>query len=400
MSASPTDSNAQKLWTLDFVLNLLTGHFLFVSYSSLFTILPPYVLDRGGQEWQLGIVIGSFGIVGLIVRPYAGRWIGMQGARRVAVLGTAIFAIASLLYIPAFDVWLLIPVRMLQGAGLAIAPVATSTLVANLAPDHRRAEAMSYMGNSIAISNLYAPVMGFWLLTRFGFPASFLFSAAAGALGVALALGISASRMRVPASGTLTQKIPLISQRALFPTAVFLTYTLTTAPVNTFLPLLAQQRDLGNPGLYFTVNSLTTMFAMFLSGPIADRIGRPAVIVPGLLSVAAGMFLLSAASMQLAFLGAGFLVGAGFGMLQPGIQSLTVDRVPPRERGAGMATLQQAWDIGGSGGSFVLGSVGGIIGIAATFAIVGTGALAGVLGFAVGNARKPAVLPGKQDLSA
>lgn len=393
LSASSIDRDPQRLWTLDFVLTMLTAHFLFASYTSLFTIVPPYVLAKGGQEWQLGIIVGSLGVVGLLIRPFAGRWTGVVGAKQVAVLGTAIFAITSLLYIPALNVWLLIPVRMLQGAGLAIAPVATSTMIANLAPGHRRAEAMSYMGNSIAISYVYAPVIGFWLLTQFGFEASFLFSAASGALGVALALGISASRTHVPISGTLAQKIPLISQRALFPTAVFLTYTLTTAPVNTFLPILAQQRDLGNPGLYFTVNSLTTMFAMLLAGPIADRVGRPAVIVPGLISTAAGMFLLTAASMQLMFLGAGFLVGAGFGMLQPGIQSLTVDRVPTRERSAGMATLQQAWDIGGSGGSFVLGPVGGVIGIAATFAIVGVGALAGALGFIVGNARKPAALP-------
>ena len=90
------------------------------------------------------------------------------------------------------------------------------------------------------------------------------------------------------------------------------------------------------------------------------------------------------------FLSAGFLAGVGFGLIQPGMQSLVVDRVPARERSAALATLQQAWDIGGSGGSFLMGPIGGALGIGATFAMVGVGALAGLFGFAIGNTRKRA----------
>ena len=104
----------ERLWTTDFVLNLLVGHFMFASYSALLTIIPPYVFHRGGQEWQLGIIVGSFGIVGIFIRPFAGRWISLLGAKRVAVAGTVIVAAGSLLYIGALSPWWLIPVRMLQ----------------------------------------------------------------------------------------------------------------------------------------------------------------------------------------------------------------------------------------------------------------------------------------------
>ncbi len=377
----------QRLWNLDFLLVLLTGHFLFVGYVSLFTIVPPYVLDRGGEEWQIGVVVGSFGITGVVVRPLVGRLIYRVGTKRMAVLGTAIFALGSVLYIPAPDVWWLVPARMIQGIGLGMAPVAGSTMVANLAPIRRRAEAMSYMGNAIAISSLYAPVMGFWLMTEHGFAAGFLYSASNALLGAILALGISSARTRVPASTTSGWSAPLISRHALFPAAVFLSYTITTAPMNTFLPLLAEDRGLGNPGLFFTVSSFTTMSAMLVAGPVADRAGRATVIIPGLLSAASAMFLLTAASNRFMFLGAGFLNGAGFGLIQPGIQSFTVDRVEPRERSSAMATLQQAWDIGGSGGAFLLGPIATALSVAATFGIVGVGALVGTAGFVVGIAR-------------
>ena len=130
---------ANSLWTVDFVINMLVGHFMFAGYTSLITIVPSYVLHQGGQEWQLGIIIGSFGLVAMFIRPFAGRWINRIGAKQVAIVGTVIVAIGSLLYIVSPGPWWLIPIRMGQGIGIAMAPVAASTILAHLAPTPRPA---------------------------------------------------------------------------------------------------------------------------------------------------------------------------------------------------------------------------------------------------------------------
>ena len=398
-------SQSNRLWTVDFILNLLTAHFMFAGYTAMLTVIPPYVLFRHGTEWHLGIIVGAFGIVGLLIRPFGGQWIYAFGPKRVAVAGTAIVAIGSLCYIFALSPWWLVPMRMLQGVGLALGPVATSTIVANLAPPTRRAEAMAYMGNAINASFLYAPFVASSILeyvgdNSTGFAYAFVFSGLAAAIGMISGMRISASRIAfekpaTPTASAAADKPPLVAKAAIFPTLVFLTYTFTTAPINTFLPLLAAQQKLGNPGLFYTVFSATSIVSMGAAGPIADRYGRSTVIIPGLLSVAVAMFVLNGAFFQAMFLSAGFFAGLGFGLLQPGIQSLTVDRVPLRERSAGMATLQQAWDIGGSAGSFVVGPLATPIGIANVFGVTGIGALLGALGFVIGNAKSPAALPGR-----
>ncbi len=397
-------SQSNRLWTVDFILNLLTAHFMFAGYTAMLTVIPPYVLFRHGTEWHLGIIVGAFGIVGLLIRPFGGQWIYAFGPKRVAVAGTAIVAIGSLCYIFALSPWWLVPMRMLQGVGLALGPVATSTIVANLAPPTRRAEAMAYMGNAINASFLYSPFVASSILdyvgdNSTGFAYAFVFSGLAAAIGMISGMRISASRIAfekpVTPTASAADKPPLVAKAAIFPTLVFLTYTFTTAPINTFLPLLAAQQKLGNPGLFYTVFSSTSILAMWQAGPIADRYGRSTVIIPGLLSVAVAMFVLNGAFFQAMFLSAGFFAGLGFGLLQPGIQSLTVDRVPLRERSAGMATLQQAWDIGGSAGSFVVGPLATPIGIANVFGVTGIGALLGALGFVIGNAKSPAALPGR-----
>lgn len=387
MTQSRADAPSTRLWTSDYVLGLLTAHFLFASYTSLFTMVPLYVLDRGGAAWQIGPVVGSFGIVALVVRPFAGKWVYLLGAKRVAIAGSAIFAVAGVLYIPAFDVWTMLPVRMLQGVGMAMTPVATVTIIANLAPVRRRAEGLSYHGNSVALSGLYSPVVGFWLISNHSFSSGFLYSAMCASVAAALAFRISSTGTSIPVSPDPAHRAPLIAPSAIFPTAVFVGYTITVAPVATFLPLLAETRNLGNPGLYFSVNSLTTITVMLIAGRAADRLGRSALIIPGLLSAAAGMFVLMGAHHQAVFLSAAFLVGGGFGMIQPAMQSFTVDRAPPHERSSALATLQAGWDIGGSGGAFILGPVGGILTAASTFGIAGAGTLIGAAGFVLGSRR-------------
>ncbi len=385
MSGEP-NLGGERLWTVDFVLDLLTAHCLFAAYTAMFTIIPLYVFDRGGVEWQLGIVIGSFGVVGLLIRPFGGRWVYSVGAKWIAIVGTAVFGVASLLHILAPNVWFIIPARALQGVGLALGPVATSTIVVNLAPLRRRAEAMGYMGNSISAASLYSPALAFFIMQQFGFSIAFVYSASMAFAGCVAAVRLSVVRTNVPVQqGPQGYKAPLISRDALLPTLIFLTYTMTTAPVATFLPQVADERGFGNPGLYFTMYSITSMFSLGISGRISDRFGRGSMILPGLLIVAVGMFVLATAELQLLFMSAGVLSGLGFGMVQPSMQSWTVDRVEARERSSALATLQSAWDIGGSGGSFVFGPVGAVTGAAATFAIAGAGTLTGAFGFVASN---------------
>ena len=196
-----TRASGPGLWTLDYVLTLLTGHFLFVSYTSMFTVIPNYVNDLGGQNWHVGVVVGAFGVLSLFVRPYVGRLIAMFGPKPIAVIGLGSFALAALLYVLPVNSWLdaapalahlpalaflwPVPVRMLRGIGLAATPVATSTIVVNLAPAARRAEGLSYMGIAIGTAGLYSPFLAELLVERFdSFNAAFLYASLAALWGV------------------------------------------------------------------------------------------------------------------------------------------------------------------------------------------------------------------------
>ena len=241
---------SRRLWSVDYVLTLLTGHFLFVSYSSMFTVIPNYVNDLGGENWHIGVVVGAFGVLSLFVRPYVGRLIAIFGPKPVAVWGIGSFALAALLYVLPVNSWLEAtpllasfpalaflwpaPIRMLRGIGLAATPVATSTIVVNLAPAVRRAEGLAYMGIGIGTASLYSPFLAELVSDRFGFSAAFVYAErhrAAGVLAFAMAECRRRGRTRPPRSlPGQREKTPLIPRAALLPTLIFVSFTATTGP--------------------------------------------------------------------------------------------------------------------------------------------------------------------------
>ena len=384
-----TSESSESLWSRDFVINLLVAHLLLAGFFSLFMVVPGFIDKLGGKEWEIGVIIATFGLAGVIFRPMAGKWILKSGPKRVIMFGILIFVGTTVLYIPLPSEWWIVPVRMAQGVGLAIAPVATSTVVANLAPESRRGEGMSYMGNSISIAQLYAPPIGFFIADSFSFSLAFIVASAVALVSFFVCLTMSDSRTRMPITPQNENEMsdaPFISRAATFPTLISLTYAFTMAPVSTFLPMLSDVRELGvNPGFYFTILSGMTMLTTLLSGRIADKFGRSAVIIPGLTLVSVAMFMLSGSFTSGMFFGAAFFHGVGYGLIYPGINSLVIDRVPANERGSAIGTLQQAWDIGASGGNFIVGPIIGALGVGSAFVVVGAGAATGVVGFITGN---------------
>ncbi len=374
----------ERLWSLDFVMALGMVQFIFAGFTAQYTVIPEYVVHRGGEEWQLGIVIGSFSIATMLVRPHMGRWVGRVGPRKAGVLAGIVFAAAVLLYMPVTNVWLMVPVRMLNGIGMALGSIAAFTAAANLAPPTRRGEGMGFASIAVSVGGIWAPLVGFYLLDEVSFEWAFIALAAACAMSGLCAAGMRSAVGEAQSGWDSAdgEDIPLISKPALFPTFILLTHTVTLAPLITFLPAFAEDRDLGNPGLFWTLYSLVSIGVMLVSGRTADKMGRASVIIPGLAFSVGAMFILLAVDSRPLFLVAAAVYGIGFGLLQPGLQAFMFDRVPARERSAAVATNAYAWEIGESGGALALGPVAGVWGVASTFAIVGAINAGGLVTFA------------------
>ncbi len=380
-----TKATAERLWSPNLLLTYLATFASFGSHMILLSTLPLYVLEKGGAAWQIGLVIGAFNLAPLFLRPLVGWWISKWGKKPFLLLGCLIFSFSPASFILAGNVLHLTVLRLFQGIGIAAFPTAATTLVADFAPVKRRGEAVGYYGMFIALSQALLPALGFFILTTWNFSVLFLSSAGLGLISLALS-----SRIQVPPlassppaqkRGTILQS--LINRRALFPSLVFLSFTITFGGLAAFLPLLTVERGLGNPGLYFAIQGFVTIVVRSVAGTLSDRRGRSVVIIPGLATAATAMYILVMASSLPVFLASAFLYGIGFGAAQTGLMALTIDRVPAHERPSGMATFQWMWDIGGSSGAIFLGFLAASVSFAVVFGITGSLTTIGLISYLV-----------------
>jgi predicted MFS family arabinose efflux permease len=355
-----------RILTRDFMLTCVGGFILFSSFLLLLGILPLYLKDDlGGSDGEVGLIIGVFAFAALFPRPFIGREIDRGGSKRFLIAGALIFIVASLLYLVATTIPLLLGVRVLHGLGMAC--FQAFTFIAELAPPHRRGEAMGIWGMMSTIATAVAPYGGLLLRDAWGDQVVFV----AGALCAASALGlitlVREPRREVSASGAGDGG--LIEPSVFTPATIVLLVTLVYGAVQSFVLLYADEQGIEGKGLYFTAFAVAVFLSRLFGGRLADRRGRWAVVLPSLALIVVAMLVLSMAGNLALLLLVGGLFGLAFGAAQPALTALAIDLVPPARRGAGMATFTSAFEAGIGSGSIVMGLVAAEAGYASMFAL-------------------------------
>ena len=376
----------EALFTRDFIL-LCLGTFLFAgSMFLLFAVLPVFVVEElHGADSQVGLIMGAFALSALLVRPMTGRLADQWSRKTLLSIGALIYCLAPALYTQAESVPVMLGLRLFHGLGIAAYTTAAGVIVADLAPSSRRGEGMGYYGMSLNLAMTIGPALGVILIGSIGYDALFWLCAALG-LGSLVLSQMIREPARAPSPHQAgTQPHKWVSRAALFPGFIAVCMTVTFGAVVSFLPLFVKAADLGNPGLYFSVYSIVVVVSRPFAGRLSDRFGRAAVIVPGMVCLTVAMTTLAFSSSLFGLLIAAALQGLGFGGVQPSIMALVVDRSPPHERGAALATLMGAFDVGVGLSSIVLGAVLEYTDFTVMFLCAGGVALIGALGAAGGT---------------
>ena len=374
-TAEPDSEPAAALWTLGFTLNALATVGFFGSFFYLVSVLPEYVDSIGGEKWQIGVIVGGFGIVPMVLRPFVGRWSDRGHRKRLQRIGILTMAGATVLMVFSEDVVSLFLLRVGQGIGMALFPTAAASLAAELAPPLRRGEGLGYYGMATSSAQMITPALGVAIAALWGFDAVFVVAASTSVVTLLIVQPIAepASEARAGDGSAL------IARRAIFPMLIFLSVTFSIVAASAFLPLHGSDRGLGNVGLFFLVSGAGAIVIRPIAGRASDRLGRVPVAAPGLLLACTGMCVVAVAQSPLMLWFAAALVGLGLGASHTSLLSLAVDRAPVSEKGRAAAVLQLAWDIGGLTGAMILGVIATVLGVVAVFWTAGVLVLAAMI---------------------
>lgn len=352
----------------------ITNFFFFFSMNG-FILLPLYVHGLGGTAVEIGVVMGLYNAVGILCQPVVGPWIDALGRKPFMLAGVGLVIAAALLAAAVPSIPALAVVRVLQGIGFSCFFVANYSYVIDLVPPARRGWALGLYGVAGLVATALAPLVGEWVIRRFGFRPLFAVSAALAVVAAVFVWSLEERRREValPVRGFPWERGGLADLFHLS-MAVTLFFGLGAGTIFVFLPTFAESLGVRTLALFYTAYAVAAIGVRVFGGQLIDTRGRRAVIVPS-------MFLQTAATALLAALGflvtrtsqtpvvpalflAGLMSGSAHGFLYPGLAALVTDQTPETRRGVVVGIFSAVFLAGQTSGSFLFGYVTHAVGYA------------------------------------
>ena len=95
-SSERPHSGKERIFTPTFLMATAAMHLYFFAFFSTFTAIPLFL--EGRPDWQIGLVVGVFGIPPWITRFLAGRLADRYGRRGTMLTGAAITTLCFACY--------------------------------------------------------------------------------------------------------------------------------------------------------------------------------------------------------------------------------------------------------------------------------------------------------------
>src|SRR5262245_40535413 len=184
-----SDVPPSRLVSKPFIAVTAAALAFFTYVGMLVPIVPTFIDDElGAGEIGVGLSLATFAAAAICVRPLIGR-LGKRPGRRAGMVGGPLLAgAAGFLCSTVHSLWQLLALRGVAGIGEAALFVGAATLVADLAPPHRRAEAASYFSVAVFGGLGIGPIIGDTVLGNDHYGRAFLLAGAVAWLAAVLCL--------------------------------------------------------------------------------------------------------------------------------------------------------------------------------------------------------------------
>jgi predicted MFS family arabinose efflux permease len=333
----------------------------FAGFYALLVPLPIYLASIGLSDWQIGLVLGTFGIASLVGRPLAGVAADRFGPRPVLLFGAAALAIGAAAVPLTASLVLLLLMRLLQAGGYVAFTTAGTALIVSLIPPETRARRLAVFGAAANVAISLTPAAITALLsvapTQAGLFAAAGMAIAAGAL--ALALPSAQPRAATAEAWQLPRGVwlPMLTTGLLG--AGF-------AAFFQFAPILAERRGVSS-GLLYTIYGITIIGTRVVGGGLLDRYSVGRVVALAAVLMAAGHALVALVSAPGVVVLAPALVAASGGLFHPTLIAHH-SQLLPETPGRASAAFYLAFDLGIGLGSWLFGVMLQLAGVPGLYA--------------------------------
>jgi MFS family permease len=378
---SEATSERPRLLTPTFLLIAAASLAYFTSAGITLPAVPRFVAGPlGGSNVEVGIAVSVFAFAALAARPFVARMGDRRGRRPLMIVGGLLVGLSIAAYGVAGSVVSMTVFRVVSGVGEAFFFTGASIAIADLAPEERRGEAVSFFSLALYIGIGVGPLFGELLVDGLGYGWTW----AVGALlaGVAGVIAIVIPETRPDSVAQAPGRTRLIHPAAILPGSVLLASVSAQAGFLSFVPLYTATLGLSGSRFVFILYSGIVVLIRSVGARIPDRIGpvrasRLALSFTLIGMVVAGVWRSPAGL----FVGTGvFAIGSALAF--PALITLALRGSGPEDRASVMATTGGFVDLAFGVGPALLGvvsEVGGYGGLFLTAALIAAAGLSVLL---------------------
>ena len=334
------------LWNRNFVQCCISYFLMNFAFYMLMPTMPVYLVEELGiSTSEVGMVLSSYTIGLLCVRPFSGYLVDCFSRKPLYVFAFTIFACLFAGYWFAMTVYTIMAVRFIQGGFMGLTSVSGNTITIDVIPSKRRGEGMGFYGLTINLAMSLAPLVAVGLYDRHGF-----FWIIGVALVIAL-VGIGSvglirypKREKVPRPAFSLDRFILV--KALPAALAYLLVAIPYGMLLSFVVLYGKEIEVPNPGYFFICMAIGVGTARLISGRLVDHGKIHVVSIVSLVSLAISFSVFATVHTSFVFFACALAIGIGFGVSVPAFQCLFVNVAPHHMRGTATSTYLTSFDFG------------------------------------------------------
>ena len=351
------------LWNVTFVLLILMTLLNGTAGMMTVPLVAKYALSLGAELTLASTVAGLMSLVSLVVCPFAGALADKISRKWILVFGNLGYGICLCLHAVCVNIPLLIVMRLLTGIFFSVCSVTNIAFSASFIPKERTGEGLGYISLASIVAQAIGPGIGIAIAAGSDYARTFLVAGLFPLLCVAAIMPLKYHREAVPAGAA--KKLSLKNLYAVELTCFMLMAALFSAGngmVSTYLTIIAEEREIANISLFFTVYSVFLIAIRPFTGRLLDKKGVYVILVPSFLFAALGMVLVGVGGSLGVLLAAAVFKALGQGNGQPSIQAYSVKMLSRERSGVASSTVMIGQNVGNAVapivGSFFVKSFG------------------------------------------
>lgn len=355
-----------KLFNKNYIFTVISATLFYTASFMLNTVSARHSIRIGASKTVAGFVAATFTLSSFFTRPLWGYVTDRKGRKLVYNTGGLFCLAASLILLFCNNILLLFVSRILFGTGYSALTTAGGTIICDVVPEKQLSKAVSLYGITNVRSQAVAPAVALWL-----YDYGFVWVAVAVSVTMLLVL-IAAMFVKYEENRFINPEITFsILEKSALPAAfTIFFFAMSTASVNSFIPVMAQERQLAGDAWFFIISALLLLAARFVNTKLIQNFGNKKVFYAAdFLYIAAFVRIAFAYSPFMLFAGAA-LYGVGAGFIHPIVNTAAVSRCAPEKRGLATGTFMMSQDLGMTIGAAVWGFLSESTGFTAVYLAV------------------------------